>query len=670
MPAIDPARSPDRGILFVSMISLTLLCASCTDDVVAATQTGDTDESDADTQETSDTADCTPGEPGCACDQGTCAEELSCIDGTCVSPTCGDGVVQIEAGELCDDGNQDNTDLCVEGCVEASCGDGFVGPGETCDDANVDNNDECSNTCGSTTCGDGVVQAEAGEQCDDANADNTDDCLDTCATASCGDGFTHASVEGCDDGNNKQTDGCLSTCELATCGDGFVHEGVEACDDGNDTDHDMCTLQCEVSCGDGFMLIEPDPGCEGDNCEPGCELIPGALAIGVGNRFTCVLSTNNAVHCWGNHDLARLGKPGLAQDIGDDELPKAFPPLVLGGPATDIAVGSIHSCALIGEGQVQCWGHNPVGELGYAHTNDIGDDEDPAAAGFVEFPSPVRQLSVGTEHNCAIIDGGAVRCWGGGNYGKLGLASTETIGDDESPLGSPDVELGGGVAIQVVTGQLHSCARMDTGAVYCWGRNNDGQLGYGTNVDIGDDEHPTVNGPVDVGAPVIEIAAGYYHTCAITDQHEVYCWGKGSYGRLGYGNSFTIGDNESPSSAGPVDLDGDLAIGLALGRDHSCALLESGDVRCWGQSGWGQLGLGNGDVTIGDGETPGSIDPIDLGGRAVKISSYALHTCALMSNNGVRCWGHNNEGQLGYGFTELVGDNEVPASVGDVLFLP
>ncbi len=142
----------------------------------------------------------------------------------CVSPSCGDGVVQ--AGEACDDGNDDDTDGCLSTCALASCGDGFVHTGV--------------------------------EACDDGNDDDTDDCLSTCALASCGDGFVHAGVEACDDGNGDDTDDCLSSCALASCGDGFVHAGVEACDDGKNGDvTDGCSDTC-VALPVGVVLTQDE----------------------------------------------------------------------------------------------------------------------------------------------------------------------------------------------------------------------------------------------------------------------------------------------------------------------------------------------------------------------------------------------------------------------------
>nr|WP_255216821.1 DUF4215 domain-containing protein [Pseudenhygromyxa sp. WMMC2535] len=161
-----------------------------------------------------------------------------------MNASCGDGFVG--PGEGCDDGNDIDDDECTNSCALASCGDGMVQQGEACDDGNADNTDDCLDTCVAPSCGDGYVWAN-NEACDDGNADNTDDCLDTCAAASCGDGYVWANNEVCDDGNADNTDDCPETCEPATCGDGYVWANNEACDDGNMDDFDTCTSMCTDS---------------------------------------------------------------------------------------------------------------------------------------------------------------------------------------------------------------------------------------------------------------------------------------------------------------------------------------------------------------------------------------------------------------------------------------
>jgi len=244
------------------------------------------------------------------CDDGNDSDEDACLS-TCVPASCGDGIVQADAGEECDDGEgngdgasclsnclqarcgdgfvHEGVEECDEGdanaedgaclptCVAATCGDGFVRAGvEACDDGNDDDTDGCLSTCEVARCGDGFVQ-EGVELCDDGNDDDTDGCPSTCVPARCGDGFVHEGIEQCDDGNDVDTDGCLSTCMVAFCGDGVVHAGVEQCDDGNDIDTDDCTSNCTTPvCGDGFVhegheACDDGNGINTDECPTNCE---------------------------------------------------------------------------------------------------------------------------------------------------------------------------------------------------------------------------------------------------------------------------------------------------------------------------------------------------------------------------------------------------------------
>ena len=166
----------------------------------------------------------------------------------CKFSMCGDGFVQ--PGELCDDGGSNRWPAngapgCSIYCAPLPyCGDGDVQPdlGEECDDANDIDDDACTNDCKATTCGDGVVQGE--EECDDGNDVDTDNCTAECKYAQCGDGIVHENVEECDDGNDDNNDACLSTCIAAVCGDGVLHEGVEECDDANLDPSDGCNAEC------------------------------------------------------------------------------------------------------------------------------------------------------------------------------------------------------------------------------------------------------------------------------------------------------------------------------------------------------------------------------------------------------------------------------------------
>ena len=338
--------------------------------------------------------------------------------------------------------------------------------------------------------------------------------------------------------------------------------------------------------------------------------------------------------------------------------------------AVQVSCGGMHTCAVLDNGRVRCWGANASGQLGYGHTENIGDDETPASAGFVDVGGNVTAIAAGGWHTCALLDTGSVRCWGAGTFGQLGYGNTETIGDDETPASAGDVDVGGTV-VDIAAGARHTCALLDTGSVRCWGGGdtadyNFGQLGYGigNTSAIGDNETPASAGDVPVGGTVLQIATGYDHTCAMLDTGEVRCWGLVLYGRLGYGTSEgweNIGDNETPASVGPVNMGG-TAVAVAAGGAHTCALLESGAVVCWGRNEYGQLGYGNTE-DIGDDELPYTAGGVDVGGEVETVDLGSQNSCALLSDGSVRCWGQS---YLGYVNNENVGDDETPASAGDI----
>ncbi len=223
-------------------------------------------------------------EPGEMCDSGAQNGMYGACNGTCsgFGPRCGDSIMN--GPEQCDDGNQSNTDACLDTCRTAGCGDGFIRAGvEACDDGNMIATDACTSACQVAACGDGFVRAGV-EQCDDGNMMQTDACLNSCTPASCGDGFIRAGVEMCDDANLVNTDACPNTCQSARCGDGFVQIGVEQCDDGNMVDTDGCRNNCtSASCGDGN--VGPGEACDDGNMSNTDACLNSCTAARCGDMF-------------------------------------------------------------------------------------------------------------------------------------------------------------------------------------------------------------------------------------------------------------------------------------------------------------------------------------------------------------------------------------------------
>lgn len=396
-----------------------------------------------------------------------------------------------------------------------------------------------------------------------------------------------------------------------------------------------------------------------------------AASVATGDDHTCALTRSGAVRCWGKNDYAQLGY-GHTEHIGDDETPASIGNVRLGGTAVALTAGYRHTCALMNSGRVRCWGHGTSGQLGYGNTATIGDDETPASAGTVPLGGKAVAITAGGLHTCALMKSGRVRCWGDNGAGRLGYANAVAIGDDETPASAGDISLGGR-ATAVDAGDGHTCALMRSGALRCWGRGDAGQLGYGNTEHVGDGETPASAGDVPLGGRAVAVTAGSYHSCAVLRAGQVRCWGSsegtfgfGGEGRLGYGNTEIIGDDETPASAGNVQLSGN-AMAVTAGTNHTCALLRSGELNCWGQAGFGQLGYGN-TVRIGDDESPTAAGTVPLGGSAVAVAAGGAHTCATLRSGRLRCWGYGYHGALGYGNRHLVGTSTstTPASVGNV----
>ncbi|MEM9492199.1 MAG: hypothetical protein AAGC55_23835, partial [Myxococcota bacterium] len=344
--------------------------------------------------------------------------------------------------------------------------------------------------------------------------------------------------------------------------------------------------------------------------------------------------------------------------------------------------GGEHTCAIVDlqdadgdvyTGRVRCWGDNRYGQLGYGHTNAIGDDEVPAdVIEHVDVGDPAVQLALGRYHTCAVVehDPGqprSVRCWGNGSSGRLGYGSSSNIGDEpgETPASVGDVDLGGQGVEQVVAGASHTCVLLVGGEVRCWGANWNGQLGYGDT--SGRNSPPSES--IELGGIAVSLAAGYEHTCALLDTGGVRCWGRAYSGSLGYGDWTTIGDNEDPADAGDVDLGPHPTVAISANEYGACALMDNDDIRCWGRNDHGSLGLGQGSH-VGDNELPETVAPVNYGiGTPIQLAGTRLGSCVLISNlapssSTVRCWGYASEGSVGYDSVNHIGDQagEMPPS--------
>lgn len=445
---------------------------------------------------------------------------------------------------------------------------------------------------------------------------------------------------------------------------------------------------------------------------------PEVTSLSVGILHTCAVADGD-VHCWGAGDGGRLGY-GNTRGVGDNEHPYQAGRVKLGREAVAVGAGARHSCALLDNGRVRCWGRNNYGQLGYPNRGAVGDNEDPASVGPVELGRRVVALSVGAYSNCALLDNGRVRCWGDGQQGRLGYGHSRRIGDDEHPRSVPALELGDR-AVAIAAGARHACAALAEGQLRCWGDNSTGQLGLGHTRLIGDDEDPAdariANVAEDtggLGSPssdpddeefaralgltiwgrVVSIGIGNsweaYHTCATVSSGHVRCWGRGRDAVLGLQGTYSgsVGDDEDEGGYNHVSV-GRPARHVSAGARHSCALRDNGQVNCWGTIAAGRLGYAGelddrytdvrdvGNIStigrpglVGDIEAPSEVGTLRLGARAKMIDAGHAHTCALLVDGAVRCWGRGGSGRLGYGNMRTIGDNEHPDSIGPVRLLP
>ncbi len=323
-----------------------------------------------------------------------------------------------------------------------------------------------------------------------------------------------------------------------------------------------------------------------------------------GGSHACALLASGQVMCWGANYDGQLGNNTGGRSSTPVRVER------LGGSAVSVSAGGVHTCALLEDGRVQCWGDNsafqlgaPVGQSSYAPVT-------------VPLHGQAIALSAGGAHTCAVLKGGDVWCWGDNRFGQLGdgtkLERTEPV----------RVQNLNGPAVDVAVGHVHSCALLHNGQVQCWGGNYYGQIGDGTN--------ETRYAPTRVrNLPrgIIDVAAGGWRTCALTAGGEAFCWGKNG-GGLGNGSM-------APSSL-PVSVMrpyGVLFTQMSVGYGVTCGISQDKTAFCWGTNFKGQLGTGwplEHDIPLPVSDIPDTVRNMD---------TSPSHACAVLQNGETWCWG-------------------------------
>jgi alpha-tubulin suppressor-like RCC1 family protein len=344
-----------------------------------------------------------------------------------------------------------------------------------------------------------------------------------------------------------------------------------------------------------------------------------------------------------------------------------------GRTAKAIAAGGNHTCAILDNSSIKCWGYNASGQLGLGDTNNRGDTSvdmgDNLTAINLGTGRTAKAIAAGNSHTCAILDNSSVKCWGFNASGQLGLVHTDNRGDGSNQMGDnlSAVDLGTGrTATAIEAGGNHTCAILDDESLKCWGSNASGQLGLG--IDDISANPSTVN--MGSGITAKAIVAGKSHTCAILNSSAILnnsaikCWGEGEDGRLGTGKSR---DEKSPPDSINELGTGRTAMGITAGDAHTCAILDNSSIKCWGANASGQLGLGDTTKRESVSQLGDYLPVVDLGaGRTARgITAGDNQTCAILDNASIKCWGGNASGQLGLGDTDNRGDNS--SEMGDNL---
>ena len=350
-----------------------------------------------------------------------------------------------------------------------------------------------------------------------------------------------------------------------------------------------------------------------DTADDSCTQRVVNSGISSGTGHSCVVLPNGDIECWGTNAAGQLGD-GTTKD--------ALKPVKVSGihNAIQVSVGTENSCALLTDGTIKCWGSQA--NSGMLGNNSSADSKTPV---LVDGITDATSISLGYDVACAVLSDASVACWGDNTNGAL-AQDPNTL--DYSPV---PVAIGGlsGV-LEVSSGAAHVCALINDGTVDCWGNNDYTQLGRDNTTDPTYTPSPVVN-----LADVVQVSAGVASSCAATAGGDVWCWGDNTVGELG------LGSTDAQIGAVQVsDIVG--ATTVSVGLMDACALLADGTLECWGQNLQGVVP----DSTVIDSLSPVAIDGI---ANATDISVGLDHNCAVVGEASVVCWGANTKPNYGDG---------------------
>lgn len=476
--------------------------------------------------------------------------------------------------------------------------------------------------CGGTLSGNTFTTGEVSESCD-VEATFAIGYAVT-ATAGVGGSITPAS-------QLVKTDGTATL--TVTPDDGYVVEAVTGCGgslSGETFTSGLVTADCAVSAT--FVKSQ---------------------IIFAGGSHTCFQLADGTAKCWGQNSSGQLGVSSFSLTAQGDEFgesPVTEPSVTMPDPSLSIrtmSLGSQHTCAILSDSNLYCWGEGQNGQTGLGINADRKTITDPVNLNM----EAVVEVSAGGQLTCARLANDEVYCWGLNSSGELGIGTNDNHLIPSSPV---DLDF---APLQIVTGAAHACARLENDTVQCWGDNSSGQLG--DNNGGVDSNTPSNSVNLPAGA-VTDVTAGALFNCAIVDT-SVYCWGENGSGQLG-NNDGTNTDLDVSTAA--LNIGSEVPVDVVGGGEHACVLTASGKVYCWGESDAGQTGQN---------DTTDDLAPVlvDFGAAYTveKIAAGSDHTCVSLlptdtsdTSRPVRCWGEGGVGQLGQETVSDIGDDEMIAS--------
>ena len=358
-----------------------------------------------------------------------------------------------------------------------------------------------------------------------------------------------------------------------------------------------------------------------------------------GGWHTCMLREDGTVMCWGNN---YYGQIGVGYRNASGGVNPTGVTLYGGHTATQLSAGGFHNCAILDDGSVACWGYNQDGTLGDGTYSDRY-----VPAPMLGFGPGVNAelLSSGYYHTCALLSDQSISCWGSNEYGQIGNGEIDGTMGISTPYSVSEFSSGSNASL-IRAGGHATCVVTSDGELFCWGykalkgvSNNNLYISTPTHIP----HH---------GTNVTDVSVGGYHTCSLLENGSVMCWGRNDFGQRGLG--YTQSATDPFTEREVIDFGNNrTALQVSAGTHHSCAILDDWEIVCWGNNTYGQLG----NTPSNHESTPVTVSGLEGIAKPENLFLGNFHTCVVFEDKSVSCWGRNVNGQVGDYTTD---DSAVP----------